>query len=47
MLACYLISKGYKAEKAIEEVRKKRPGSIETIEQEETVMKYQEKIERM
>ncbi|ODS33809.1 MAG: putative phosphatase [Candidatus Scalindua rubra] len=46
ILACYLVSKGYNAAKAIEEVRKKRPGSIETIEQEEIVIKYEGKIER-
>ena len=42
VLACYLVSKGYNAAKAIEEVRVKRPGSVETIEQEELVMKYEE-----
>src|SRR3972149_5303624 len=30
MLACYLVSKGHSARKAISEVREKRPGSIET-----------------
>jgi len=43
-LACYLISKGYNAAKAIEEVRVKRPGSIETVEQEELVMQYEERF---
>ncbi len=42
VLACYLVSKGCSAAKAIEEVRVKRPGSIETIEQEELVMKYED-----
>jgi atypical dual specificity phosphatase len=42
VLACYLVSKGYNAAKAIEKVRMKRPGSIETIEQEELVMKYED-----
>ncbi len=42
ILACYLVSKGYNAAKAIEEVRVKRPGSIETFEQEELVVKYEE-----
>ncbi|MDR4508834.1 MAG: dual specificity protein phosphatase family protein [Candidatus Brocadiaceae bacterium] len=42
MLACYLVCKGYNAETAIEEVRKKRPGSVETVEQEETILKYEE-----
>ncbi len=40
MLACYLVSKGYSADEAIEEVRTKRPGSIETVEQEEVVNEY-------
>jgi atypical dual specificity phosphatase len=42
ILACYLVSIGYNAAKAIEEVRVKRPGSVETIEQEELVVKYEE-----
>ncbi len=46
MLACYLVSKGYSAEKAISEVRKRRPGSIETMEQEDTVVKYEERLAR-
>ncbi len=45
MLACYLVSKGYNAADAIEEVRAKRPGSLETIEQEEVVLKYEGKSE--
>ena len=44
VLACYLVSKGYNAAKAIEEVRVKRPGSVETIEQEELVMQYEERF---
>lgn len=47
MLACYLVSKGYDAAKAIEEVRRKRPGSIETLGQEEIVVKCEGKIERI
>ncbi len=46
MLACYLVSKGYAAAKAIWEVRRKRPGSIETPEQEDIVIKCEGKIER-
>lgn len=45
MLACYLVSKGYNAAKAIEEVRRKRPGSVETKEQEEIVFKFGEELE--
>ncbi len=44
MLACYLVSKGCNARKAIVEVRKRRPGSIETLEQEETIIKYEERL---
>ena len=40
LLACYLVSKGYSATDAIKEVRMKRPGSIETIEQEEVVLRF-------
>ena len=47
MLACYLVSKGYDAAKAIGEVRRKRPGSIETPGQEEIVIKCEGKIERI
>ncbi|MFQ5963763.1 MAG: dual specificity protein phosphatase 23 [Candidatus Scalinduaceae bacterium] len=43
MLACYLVSKGFSAANAIEEVRRKRPGSIETIEQESIVLEYEGK----
>ncbi len=46
VLACYLVSKGYNAADAIEEVRTKRPGSLETIEQEEVVLKFAGKNER-
>ncbi|MBM4054052.1 MAG: protein phosphatase [Planctomycetes bacterium] len=46
MLACYLVNKGYSAKDAIIEVRKKRPGSIETIAQEETVMEYEERLSK-
>ena len=44
ILAIYLVSsKGYTAKDAISEVRKKRPGSIETREQEDVVYKYEER----
>ena len=44
MLACYLVSKGYSAQKAVTEVRRKRPGSVETLEQEDTIIKYEERL---
>ena len=37
MLACYLVSRGHPAEDAIERVRSRRPGSVETPGQEEAV----------
>lgn len=37
VLACYLVSHGYPAVKAIQEVRLIRPGSVETTGQEEAV----------
>ena len=46
MLACYLVNKGRSAKNAITEVRKKRPGSIETMEQEETIENYEEKVQK-
>jgi atypical dual specificity phosphatase len=45
ILACYLVSKGRSADAAILEVRRKRPGSIETAGQERAVRDY-EKIVR-
>lgn len=44
MLACYLVSKGYTARNAISEVRIRRPGSIETVDQEDTVIKYEKRL---
>ena len=40
ILACYLVSQGYQGDIAIDEVRAKRPGSIETISQEDAVKAY-------
>ena len=40
ILACYLVSKGHDADAAINEVRNKRPGSIETEAQENVVKAY-------
>lgn len=40
MLACYLISQGSTANEAIEQVRAKRPGSIETSEQKAAIYGY-------
>ena len=40
ILACYLVSQGYTGEAAIDELRKKRPSSIETKSQEDAVKAY-------
>ena len=42
MLACALVRRGYQAEDAIAEVRRLRPHSIETLEQEELIHRYAE-----
>ena len=41
VLACYLVSQGSSAKQAIEQVRTKRPGSIETSEQVSVVELYE------
>ncbi|RLD08042.1 MAG: hypothetical protein DRI44_10300 [Chlamydiae bacterium] len=41
ILAAYLISQGTTAEEAIAEVRRKRPGAIETYEQEDILYEYE------
>jgi atypical dual specificity phosphatase len=40
MIACYLVSAGLAPEAAIREVRRKRPGSIQTLEQEAAVWEW-------
>lgn len=40
ILACFLVSRGWKAAEAIDAVRRKRPGSLEVLEQEEIVYEY-------
>lgn len=46
MLACYLVSKGMEPDQAIMEVRRKRPGAIETRWQEEAVFLYADQSAR-
>ena len=41
MIACYLVSQGMSAEDAIAEVRRARPGSIQTEAQEQAVRRLQ------
>jgi atypical dual specificity phosphatase len=40
ILACFFVSQGLTANDAISKVRGLRPGSIETIEQEEAIQRY-------
>jgi atypical dual specificity phosphatase len=42
MLACYLVHRGLSAGRAIRRVRKLRPGSIETYEQEQAIKSFAE-----
>lgn len=46
MLACYLVAIGESAEEAIESVRRIRPGSIETPEQEACVHAYAQRLQK-
>ncbi len=40
ILACYLVQTGMKPEEAIRKVRRLRPGSIETEDQESTIIQF-------
>lgn len=44
MLACYLVALGESGVEAVESVRRIRPGSIETREQEAAVYRYEERL---
>lgn len=44
ILAAYLVSQGQSAQKAIEQIRELRPGSIETEEQEDAIKDYARRI---
>jgi len=44
MLACYLVSRGRSARDAIDEIRRLRPGSIETRDQEDAVQRYAHRL---
>ena len=46
MLACFLVSEGRGAAEAIAEVRRARPGSIETDGQERTVSAWEDRLGR-
>ena len=47
MLACFLVGKGYGAEEALQEVRGRRPGSVETPAQEEIISEYAERASQL
>ena len=42
MLACYLVGQGYSFQDALAQVRQRRPGSVETLEQEDVIQDYAE-----
>lgn len=44
MLACYLVHCGARAEDALVEMRRLRPGSVETEEQEAAIYDYEERV---
>ncbi len=44
LIACYLVDKGLGADDAIAKVRKARPGSIETAEQEDAVRQLEQRL---
>ena len=45
LLACYFVNEGLSADEAIQRVRKHRPGSIESHQQEEAVHRYAEHLD--
>jgi len=46
MAAAYWVKKGLSASKAIEKVRKSRPGAVEIPEQEESLFELEASIEK-
>ena len=44
VLAAYLVSRGVTADKAIERIRELRPGSIQTLEQENVIRLYEKTL---
>ncbi len=46
MLACYLVHDGASPDEAIRRVRALRPGSVETLEQEDAIYRYAESLGR-
>lgn len=46
MLATYLVKEGLTAQEAIDRVRKTRPGSIETYQQEEAIFEWEARLKQ-
>lgn len=46
MLACYLVSQGTAATEALAKVRRMRPGSVETNDQEQVIREYERKVKQ-
>lgn len=46
LLACYLVKEGLSGMEAIQEVRRRRPGSIETSDQQAAVLQYDDRLGR-
>jgi len=46
VLACYLVSTGYSARDALEQVRSLRPGSVESPFQQDFVYTYEERLRK-
>jgi atypical dual specificity phosphatase len=47
VLAAYLVAKGATADEAIERVRALRPGSIQTLEQENAIRLFERVVRKM
>jgi atypical dual specificity phosphatase len=46
VLAAYLVSRGLTPQQAVEQVRRLRPGSVETTEQERAIERFAERVAR-
>ncbi len=46
MVACYFVHRGTASQEAINEIRRKRPGSIETASQERAVHEFADRLKR-
>ena len=46
MLACYLVSQGTPATEALTKVRRMRPGSVETNDQEQLIRDYERQVKQ-